>query len=166
MKEWRRRIRGVFRTGLTWAAAWSVGGTMIRIVTLEIIGGTLRGPDYSLVSALIALPFVFGVMGFIGGAAFSVVLGTAEGRRRFAEMSLPRFAFWGALGGLLLSMLMFPTGEGFSLANVIGTGVVTLMGAGSAAGSLALARRAHDRDLLESGEDVGLLEEESPDPST
>ncbi len=42
-------------------------------------------------------------------------------------------------------------------------GVVALMGAGSAAGSLALARRADDRELLEHGADVadiGLTEEE------
>ena len=37
--------------------------------------------------------------------------------------------------------------------------VVTLMGAGSAAGSLALARRAEDRELLEAGEEaLGLTE--------
>ncbi len=141
MKEWRRRIRGVFRTGLTWAAAWSVGGTMIRIVTLEIIGGTLRGPDYSLVSALIALPVVFGVMGFIGGAIFSTVLGIVERRRTFDEMSLPGFAILGALGGLLLSMLVISS-EAWT---VVVAGVMALLGAGSAAGSLVLARRA---DLL------------------
>ncbi len=42
--------------------------------------------------------------------------------------------------------------------------VVTLLGAGSAAGSLVLARRADDRELLEDGEDVadiGLTEEET-----
>ena len=31
------------------------------------------------------------------------VLGLVEGRRRFDQMSLPRFAGWGAVGGLLLS---------------------------------------------------------------
>ena len=42
-------------------------------------------------------------------------------------------------------------------------GVATLLGAGSAAGSLALARRADDRELLEHGADVadiGLTEQE------
>ena len=159
MKKWLKRIRGVFRTGLTWAAVWSVGGTIIRIVTLVIIGDTLRGPDYRLVSALITLPVVFGVMGFIGGVAFSVVLGIAEGRRRFDQMSLPRFAAWGAVGGLLLSMLVISS-EAWT---VVVAGVMALLGAGCAAGSLALARRADDRELLEHGADVadiGLTEEE------
>ena len=42
-------------------------------------------------------------------------------------------------------------------------GVATLLGAGSAAGSLALARRADDRELLEHGADItdiGLTEAE------
>ena len=117
------------------------------------------------------VPFVvnnsvlWAVFGFLGGAAFSVVLGIAEGRRRFDEMSLPRFAAWGAAGGLLLSALMLtiigPTYTGY---RVILTSVMTLMAAGSAAGSLALARRADDRELLEDGEDVadvGLTEKET-----
>ncbi len=159
MKKWLKRIRGVFRTGLTWAAVWSVGGTIIRIVTLVIIGDTLRGPDYRLVSALITLPVVFGVMGFVGGVVFSLVLGIAEGRRTFDEMSLPRFAAWGAVGGLLLSIFLYYF---FKLPPIL-TGILTLSGAGSAAGSLALARRADDRELLEDGADladIGLTEEE------
>ena len=42
-------------------------------------------------------------------------------------------------------------------------GVATLLGAGSSAGSLALARRADDRELLDAGgdvDDIGLTEEE------
>ena len=74
-----------------------------------------------------------------GGAIFSVVLGIAERRRTFDQMSLPRFAAWGALGGLLLSIFMFTTVSAFDLVNVIVYGVVVLLGAGSAAGSLALA---------------------------
>ncbi len=78
-------------------------------------------------------------------------------------MSLPRFAFWGALGGLLLSMLFFLLGGGVSLDSLGTYSVTTLLGAGSAAGSLALARMADDRELLEAGADVadiGLTEAE------
>ena len=54
--------------------------------------------------------------------------------------------------------------QAFESAEALGVGVVlTLLGAGSAAGSLALARRAGDRELLEHGADVadiGLTEEE------
>ncbi len=79
-------------------------------------------------------------------------------------MSLPRFAAWGALGGLLLGVLAVfagMLGPGLTLLDPIIAGVTTLLGAGSAAGSLALARRADDQELLEGGEDiaeVGLTE--------
>ena len=166
MKKWLKRIRGVLGTGLTWAAAWSVVGTIIRSVAAVIAGGTVAAPSGSLVTGVVVLLVTFGVMGFIGGVAFSAVLGIAEGRRRFDQMSLPRFAAWGAGGGLLLSMLMFTAGSGFQMAlgELIILGILPLLGAGSAAGSLALARRADP--LLESGEGIDLLEAESPDPST
>ena len=52
----------------------------------------------------------FAMLGFLGGAAFSGVLGMTEGRRRFDQMSLPRFAGWGAVGSLVLSGIMLGTG--------------------------------------------------------
>jgi hypothetical protein len=45
-------------------------------------------------------PLIFGVLGFIAGVIFSAILALTEGRRRFDQMSLPRFAVWGATGGL------------------------------------------------------------------
>ncbi len=70
------------------------------------------------------------------------------------------------MGGLVLSMFLLTAGNGAAgsiVTGVIMTSVATLLGAGSAAGSLALARRADDRELLEHGADVadiGLTEEE------
>ena len=83
-------------------------------------------------------------------------------------MSLPRFAGWGAMGGGLLSLLFLVTAlvavgpQQLALAAVF-VAFMTLLGTGSAAGSLALARKAEDRELLEHGADVadiGLTEEE------
>ena len=152
MKKWLKRIRGAVGLGLTWGAAWSALGAV-----LWLAGGTgpLGLPDSLLASA---------ILGFVGGAIFSTVLGITEGRRRFDEMSLLRFAGWGALGGVILTLpyvlIVFP---GALLVKVIIAGILALIGAGSAAGSLALARRADDRELLEHGADVadiGLTEEE------
>ncbi len=86
---------------------------------------------------------------------FSGVLGLAEGRRTFDEMSLPRFAAWGGLGGVLLSVLfILVAGLGGDLLLVLGP-VFGLAGAGCAAGSLALARQADDRSLAGSrGDDL------------
>src|ERR1051325_11446602 len=93
MKKWLRRIRGAIGMGLTWAAIWGGAGSL---VTLGVGLATGSRPDAPF-------PLMFGAAGFVAGVIFSAVLGLAEGRRRFDQMSLPRFAAWGATGGLLLS---------------------------------------------------------------
>jgi hypothetical protein len=113
-------------------------------------------------------PLGFGAFGFVAGVAFSGVLGLVEGRRRFDQMSLPRFAGWGAAGGFSLAA-MFVTvvslvEDPAFLSNLLVLGpVFAVAGAGSAAGTLALARRAEDRELVETSEgvdEVGLSEGE------
>jgi hypothetical protein len=138
MGKWLRRIRGAVGMGLTWAAALATIGTVPRWV----FGVNTDAP----------IPLVFGVFGFIAGVTFSGVLVLAEGRRRFDQMSLPRFAAWGAIGGLLLSALFAKAASlGWTdLRAVIPT--FTLACAACAAGSLALARRAVDRALPGGGD--------------
>jgi hypothetical protein len=94
-------------------------------------------------------------LGLLGGLGFSAVLSLTEGRRRFDQMSIARFAMWGALGGAIMSLSL---GEGPGLT----FGFFALLGAGSAAGSLALARRAVD-DQLPSDElaEIGLSRAET-----
>ena len=138
MTTWRRRIRGAIGIGLTWAAAWFAAG----MILLAIVG---------LDAADVPFPLFFGFLGFLAGATFSVILGLVAGRRRFDELSLPKFAGWGALGGLLLSVIVAlaagPSGELL----VVGP-VFALAGAISATGTLALARRAERRELLGAGQ--------------
>jgi hypothetical protein len=110
---------------------------------------------------------MFGVLGFVGGTIFSTVLSLAEGRRRFDQLSLPRFVAWGALGGLLLGGLTVTAGllgSGLTILGAVIAGVSTLLGAGSAAGTLVIARSADRQALLNEGEDVahaGLTGEEA-----
>ena len=151
MKKWLKRIRGAVGTALMWAVAWCGTGILLALLGLF---GTLAPVDYALFAG------VFAIMGFIGGAAFSTVVAIGEGRRRFDEMSLLRFAAWGALGGGLMQLVLFGLGQPTSIATV---GLFVLMGSGSATGSLALARKGDDRDLLDAGanvDDIGLTEEE------
>lgn len=139
--------------GLIWALAWFGVGLIILLVV---------GVD----AADVPFPLGFGMFGFLAGTTFSGVLGLVEGRRRFDQMSLLRFAGWGAVGGLLLSgifaLLGALAGDTTLLKSfeVFGT-VMALAGAGSASGVLAIARRAEDKELLEAGEEaLGLTEEE------
>jgi hypothetical protein len=83
MKKWLRRIRGAVGMGLTWAAGWAFVGVLIEL---------LIDPNGSLVDVWVT---ALAIPGFLGGAVFSAVLRIAEGRRRFDELSLPRFGAWG-----------------------------------------------------------------------
>ena len=141
MKKWLRRIRGAIGMGLTWAMAWFGAGLGLLLVV-------------GFGAADVPFPIVFGVFGFLAGVTFSGVLGIVEGRRRFDQMSLPRFAWWGAVGGLLLSGI-FAWAAGLGGEFLVLGPVFALAGAGCAAGSLALARMAEDRELLDVGADVG-----------
>ena len=148
MKKWRRRIRAAIRMGLTWALAWFGVGMALLLVGLVFGGG-----------ADVPFPLLFALLGFLAGTAFSGVLRIVEGRRRLDQMSLPRFVGWGAAGGLLLTGIFVSAlalgGDPTPLENLeVLIPVFTLAGAGSAAGVLALARRAENRELLEAGEDV------------
>ena len=144
MKKRLRRIRGALGVGLAWAAAWFGAG----LILLLVVG---------VGAADVPFPLLFGLLGFLAGIIFSGVLSVIEGHRRLDEMSLPRFAGWGAVGGLLLSGI-------FGLAVALGGEplwgellvlgpVFALAGAASAAGSLALARMAGDRELPDPGAD-------------
>lgn len=138
MRTWLRRLRGAIGMGLTWAAAWFGAGLALLLAV-------------GVGAADVPFPLFFGLLGFLAGVAFSGVLGLFESRRRLDQMSLPRFAAWGAMGGLVLtgcfSVAVALGGEPmWGEALVLGP-IFALAGATSAAGSLALARRASHRGL-------------------
>ena len=160
MKRWLRRIRGAIGMGLTWAAGWALVGVLI--------GGmwSLGVPMEWFVEVFDAPLPALAVPGFFCGAVFSTVLGIAGRRRRFDELSLPRFTAWGAVGGLLLSLLpLAAVGAGAASATIaVAVGTLTLLSAASAAGTLMVARMAENRDLLNASaevEEVGLTEVEA-----
>ena len=93
------------------------------------------------------LPLLFGALGFIAGVTFSGLVVLTEGRRRFDQMSLPRFAGWGATSGLLLSAL-FAEAASLGWEDVLAIApTFALACAVCASGSLAAARRAARREL-------------------
>jgi hypothetical protein len=133
--------------GLTWAVA---GGAVGTIVSLAILVRTGSRPDAPF-------PIMLGAFGFVTGVVFSGVLTLFEGRRRFDQMSLPRFAAWGAAAGFALSATFFlavSRGDPAFLQYFVVVGpVVAVAAASGAACSLALARRAQARELLETTDD-------------
>ena len=159
MTKWLRRIRGAVGMGLTWAAGWALAGMLIGVASI-----LLPFLPWDLFFEVFDAPLpAFAIPGFFGGVFFSMVLGIAARRRRFDELSLPRFAAWGAVGGLLLTLFPFAlvaVGLASTEGSALGAGhVIAVMGgpfillsATSAAGSLMLARKAEHRELLEAGE--------------
>jgi hypothetical protein len=147
MGMWLRRIRGAIGMGITWAAAWFVAGSVPRWV----FGVNTDAP----------LPLVFGVFGLMAGIVFSAVLALTEGRRSFDEMSLPRFAGWGAIGGLVLSAI-FAKAASLGWGDVLALApTLAVASAISASGSLAMARRAVRKELPDSrGTEVQLTDSE------
>jgi hypothetical protein len=162
MRQWLQRIRGAVGMGLTWAAGWAPIGAVVGAVLHVLLPGTPIG-----LGSVVALnATTFAVLGFVGGTIFATTLRLTEGHHRFDELSLPRFAGWGAVGGLILGAVAVTAGlwgAGFGSLGAAMMGAATLLGAGSAAGSLALARRADDPKPLEAGAkvaDAGLPETE------
>jgi len=153
MTRWLRRIRGAVGMGLIWAAGWALGGVLIEVAS-RLLPGFLWGffEVFDAPSPALAIP------GFVGGVLFSAVLGIAARRRRFDELSLPRFTALGAVGGLLLSLVpaaMVAVGlasvdpdVGLWRITAVISGPLTFLSVVSASGSLLLARMAEDRGSL------------------
>ena len=150
MNKWLQRIRGAVGIGLTWAAAWAPVGAITGL-----LAGMVFGFPLGVVTVNYAV--MFGVLGFIGGTIFSSVLSLAEGGRSFDQLSLPRFVVWGGLGGLLLGGLAVSAellGAGPTTLGAVIAGAATLLGAGSAAGTLAIAKAARGPALIEGREEM------------
>jgi hypothetical protein len=156
MRNWTRRVRGGIGIGLTWAAGWMPIGALTALGVWVILNPIVTfGEEAAGLGRFMGVSaLVFGALGFVAGGIFSAVLHMTEGRRTFEQLTLPRFATWGGIAGLLLggsaALTMF-AGSGLQLVpDAIVSIVATLLGAGSAAGSLAIARKARDDIALSS----------------
>jgi len=163
LKRWLRRLRGAAGMGLTWAAGWALGGLLIGVASI-LLPGLPWGPFFEVFDA--PLP-AMAIPGFFAGMFFSTVLGIAGRRRRFSELSLPAFAAWGAVGGLML--LAFPVVLiGVGLASTSGSSIhpfkalavvappFILLSVVSASVTLILARKAEGQAAVD-GEEVERL---------
>ena len=155
MRQWVKRVRGAVGMGIVWAIGWAGFGLLIGATSLV----TPFLPWDTFFKYFDAPLPTLGVPGFVCGAFFSVVVGVAGRRHRFQDLSVKRFAAWGALGGLLLSLVpaafvLFGQGqlaEGLSLwkATAVICPPFMLLGAASAAGTLMLARRTRSQPEIE-----------------
>lgn len=149
MSDWLLRLRGMVLMCLTWAAGWALAGLLTGAASLA----TPFLPWDAFFRIFDAPLPALGMPGFIGGALFSIIIGLAESRGKFEEMSLGRFGAWGASAGLLLSLVpaamvavglaeLNRPGLGLWKLTAVICGPLTLLGAVSGFASLLLARRA------------------------
>lgn len=160
MRHWLEKIRGAVGIGLAWAGLWCGVGAL-AVVLPGAMTAPYRIPLEWLVGFAAQFAAQFAVLGFVGGATFSLFVGATEGRRSFDQLSVPRFAVWGAFGGLVMWAVRAPIGE--SVMKLLGSlgmpgpvgvygisgGLIVLLAAGSAAGTLALAQRVDGPQALE-----------------
>ena len=151
MKNLLRKLRGILGTGLTWAVGWAGVWAGLWVVTGNSLGRMLGAATNGA------------VLGLIAGGTFALILSVVERKRTLHDLSLKRVALWGGIGGMALLLAFLPTAlefsaifGGFLTSYVVPLALNGLLGAGSAAGSVALARRG-DTDRIGEMESAGFL---------
>jgi hypothetical protein len=125
MNSWMRGVRGAVVTILLWVAGWGLG-----------FGGIMEAfidPDGKIGDVW---PTMLAIPGFIGGVVFALLLFIAERGHRFDQISLIRFATWGAATGLILGLLSIPAKVGDVSPGALGMiGIATPLGTVAGFGS-------------------------------
>jgi hypothetical protein len=151
MKGWVRKLRGIAGTGTVWGLACATVGFLLGGIGAVVAGNPFFGTVLSMGLGL-------GSTGFFLGCGFAGVLSLMEGRRTLSDLSPARAAAWGAVaGGILPSLnVLLVVGLGrpiepdqLVLVSLVGGLFTGAVGAGLAAGTVSLARRAHGE--LDSG---------------
>ena len=128
-----RKLRGMLGVGLTWSIGW--------VIVMLIIGSIIGVVDPDSIDPgeePWRMAGIIGAAGFFSGAVFAAILSSAERRRSIRDLSLPRAALWGALGGAALPLL-----------TTVNDAVLTTtapLGAIFAVSTIAIARRAALRE--------------------
>ncbi len=117
MKKWMSGIRGAVLMIVLWVIGWGLGfGGIMELVD----------PDGKIQDVW---PTQLAIPGLIGGILFSGLLAFGEGGRRFDEISLFKFALWGAVAGLVIGLLTIPAEVGDVSPGAAGmTGIATALG--------------------------------------
>jgi hypothetical protein len=82
------------------------------------------------------------VTGFIAGVVFAALLAVAERGRRFDEVSLARFALWGAATGFVIGAIAMAKGIELTLTTGKIFAITTVLGIVAAIGSAIFFRLA------------------------
>jgi tetrahydromethanopterin S-methyltransferase subunit F len=149
---WLRRIRGALGMGATWAVGWAFAG-----IAIGVLSRLLPQLPWAAFFRVFDAPLpALAIPGFVAGVLFSLVLSVAARRRSFEDLSISRFATWGAIGGVMVTLFPFAlvavglaSREGSSLGDwqilSVIVGPFVLLSTVSAALTLLVARSARPR---------------------
>lgn len=158
MNSWFRKIRGALGLGLLWGAGGAVIGGVIELL-MNLLPGADDWGGIDMWPQALAIP------GFVGGMIFAVVLGVVARGRRFEELSVARFALWGAVGGAVVSGGLVAIGLGHAVQSnlllraLLFMGPPTLFSAVMSSGSLWVAKVAEARMVGGGANEARRLEE-------
>ena len=144
MVRLNNRFRGVINTALTWAAAWGVVGAAVGAVEVVSLGILSRFGVAFALGAAMEPALACSIAGALSGALFGCIFLLAERRRgRIEELRIARVVLWGAIGAMILPVsVSILVSANLLSASVAGmAGMFALLGGGSAAATLLLARR-------------------------
>jgi len=141
MKALLRKARGVLAVALTWGVLWWAIGMIVGLVIGVVDPDSIDPGEEPLV-----VGWIIGLVGFLSGLAFGLLLSLAEHRKTILDLSLPRVALWGILGAAA-PLLLTGMPDGMVV-------VTCPLGAVFAAASIAIARRGE----LRGGEPTALLD--------
>ena len=157
MPQWLKLARGVVGTGVTFAVALSGFFGALGLGRWLVFGADLD-LRFLFVETILtgAAPF-----GFLSGVLFSGALALTARGRGLQELSLRHLGTLGAGAAVFLSILVIgvPTS---TLQWIVQGGVFALLGGGTAAGSLMLARRG-EAEIGPAGEVPPLGSDRGPD---
>jgi len=129
MKKWMSGIRGTLLMILLWIVGWGLGFGGLIEAFIDTSGEIL-----DIWFTAMALP------GFIGGVVFSALLAIAERGRSFDQVSLVRFASWGAVTGLVIGGIAMARGIELTLTTGKIFVITTALGIVAAIGSAVFFR--------------------------
>lgn len=143
-----RTFRAVLLTGLIWGIAWALIGAMIGLATFlrsVPLGEATMDRFFGYLGAPVGM---LGACGIVSGVFFSTAVAWMERGRTLDTFPVWRAAGWGAVAVFCFSqMIIGMIGLTFGVSDALNqsllrlSGLASLCGAISAAGSLAIARK-------------------------
>lgn len=136
-----QRVRAAVVIGLVWSILWAATGVAFESWRVFFGSPHLAFPFQYWPRFALGGAMVFGTFGFIAGVAFAHVLAKRARGRALHDIALTHATRWGALAGFASIVVTPLLTRTVAWPLVIVTGAVfALVGAGSAAVTLSIAR--------------------------